>query len=90
MKYKAGDKIVIKKDLTGGYLYGIPIRQYMKFAGREAIIRRVNEYDNNYNIDIDGGAWVWAPFQIEDAISDKCYDCKCFNTCNKRKCILDE
>jgi len=89
--YNVGDKVLIKKGLVqADKMYGIFRRDIEFYEGKEATIERVNEYENNYNIDIDNGAWFWAPFQIEDAIPNKCYDCSKFNICDKKRCLLNE
>ena len=70
MKYKAGDKVRIRKDLVAGKYYGGTQTnengEMNKYFGRVAKITEVRV--GNYRIDIDGENWFWSDKMLELSI----------------------
>ena len=64
MKFKKGQKVLIRKDLEASKQYDnctvtIAMKQY---KGQIAIITRTKKYGifERYELNIDGGRWSWA------------------------------
>ena len=68
MKYKVGDKVVIRKDLQEIYdkedwEYDV-VEDMLEFAGKDAVIMSVesvgwNTSDDHYTLDVDDEEWTW-------------------------------
>lgn len=72
MKYKVGDKVIIRSDLIENRLYGnIIFVSYMsKFKG-EQIIKEVRKNENGYTILADTRNFIWTDEMFEDIKEDK-------------------
>lgn len=66
IKYKAGDKVRIKKDLKA-QRYGIEfvVDEMLKYAGRPATITKVVECDEGIKYSIDISGWNWTEEMFE-------------------------
>lgn len=60
MKYKIGDKVLVRPDLEEGKTYGyeIVISDMLYFKGKIVIIEHV-DYPNHYRIKEDPDQWYW-------------------------------
>lgn len=65
MKFKVGDKVIIREDLEVGSIYdGWGFNCIMAhYKGRKAIIIKVNR--GSYRIDLDGGIYLWTDEMLE-------------------------
>lgn len=65
MKFKVGDKVIIREDLEVGSIYdGWGFNCIMAhYKGRKAIIIKVNS--GSYRIDLDGGIYLWTDEMLE-------------------------
>lgn len=63
MKYKVGDKVIIKKDLIEDRSYGgqTVVKPMLHYLGKEATIKSAISGENYINIDLDSGHWCWSP-----------------------------
>lgn len=69
MKYKVGDKVRIRKDLTVDDNYddvADVVPQMLRYAGKVAFIRVACGYDDTYKINIDGQHWWWTDKMFEN------------------------
>ena len=70
MKFKVGDKVKIKEDLSFGHYSTVYFSTPMKgYRGKEAKITYVSPYDGTFNLDIDNGNWWWSEDMLEPFIS---------------------
>mgnify|MGYP004703241183 CR=1 FL=1 len=78
MKYKVGDKVRVREDLTdgdyGSNLYTTP--GMLVYRGKTATVTAVQTYGRSYHLDIDNKHWGWNDEMLEDynetqAIIDK-------------------
>lgn len=68
MKYKVGDMVRIRKDLsTGDSCF---TEKMLPFAGELATITMVYYSRDVYEIDIDHGLWVWHESMLEDVAKE--------------------
>ena len=66
MKFKVGDKVKIREDLSFGRFGGVYFNDSMKrYRGREAKITYIDPYDNTYHLDIDDNNWWWTNGMLE-------------------------
>lgn len=58
---KIGDKIKIRKDLKPNCPYGIDmtVKSMLRYKGKEAIIKNMDNYGNLFFLDIDNQMWTW-------------------------------
>lgn len=65
MKYKVGDKVIVREDLEVGLIYdGLALNCIMAYLkGRKAIIIKVN--GGAYKIDLDDGVYSWTDEMLE-------------------------
>lgn len=72
MKYKVGDKVKIREDLHHNKEYNdCSVEKEMEeYRGAIATITRCCYDDDYYEINIDGGNWVWTDDMFEDYIED--------------------
>lgn len=64
MKFKVGDKVMVKKDLKVGFYDGISSALEMtKYRGKTAIIKSVGFI--SYKLDIDNMEWNWTDDMLE-------------------------
>lgn len=64
MKFKVGDKVMVKKDLKVGFYDGISsILEMTKYRGKTAIIKSVGFI--SYKLDIDNMEWNWTDDMLE-------------------------
>ena len=76
MKYKAGDKVTIRRDLQSGKQYGCLdfYGSYMgKLLGEQVTISCVDTFDNTYKIDGDSERSWWSSEMFEDNPSNKLF-----------------
>lgn len=64
MKYKVGDMVRIRKDLSADEINVNPMM--ISFAGLTATITRVYDNEVAYAVDIDKGGLVWYESMLED------------------------
>ena len=65
MKYKVGDKVRIRRDLSASD--DCVNRGMAKFAGTITTIKCVYNPDGVFLLDADGGEWFWTNEMLEDA-----------------------
>ncbi len=66
MKFKVGDKVKIKKDLScKGYGASYFVSSMKKYKGKEAKITYVSPDDDTCHLDIDSGNWWWSEDMLE-------------------------
>lgn len=69
MKFKAGDKVTVKKDLkTGWYGDELVVPEMLVLAGEKVEVKRICESDNT--LFIVGSAWNWTPEMFEEKPSE--------------------
>lgn len=61
MKYKVGDKVIIKKGLIEDRRYGnqTVVKPMLQYLGKEATIKYFISKENSFNIDLDSEHWCW-------------------------------
>lgn len=64
MKYKVGDKVRIRHDLSEDEIYVNPMM--ISLAGSLATITKVYNDGVAYAVDIDKGDWAWHDSMLED------------------------
>lgn len=72
MKYKAGDKVRIRKDLKTNKVYGFyEVEEEMQLMAGEfvTIMDAYEEYDY-YEIEEDYGEFAWSDEMFEDAMTN--------------------
>ena len=64
MKFKIGDRVKIKEDLSHRGSYKVYVSRYMEeYKGKEATI--VGLEGNTYSLDIDAGNYFWSEDTLE-------------------------
>lgn len=70
MKYKIGDKVLIRKDLvTDECGSDSVVSEMLKYRGKIATIKRYT--DIAYMIDLDGGSWGWTNEMFKGKVDGK-------------------
>lgn len=65
MKFKVGDKVRIKEDLSCNKCYKIAAAKDMeKYKGKIAKVKKISN-EGNYILDIDGMKWAWSDDMLE-------------------------
>lgn len=69
MKYKVGDKVIIKSDLKFGICHendciGYVSEEMTDYKGMKAVI--THKADTFYKLDIDNGKWNWFDWTLEE------------------------
>ena len=71
MKFKVGDKVKIKKNLSckgyGVVYFASPMKKY---KGKEAKITYISPYDGTCHLDIDDGIWWWSEDMLEPYMAE--------------------
>lgn len=66
MKFKVGDKVKIREDLSCGRFGGVYFSNSMKrYRGKEAKITYISPDDDTCHLDIDGDNWWWSEDMLE-------------------------
>ena len=66
MKFKVGDKVKIKKNLScKGYGASYFVSSMKKYKGKEAKITYISPDDDTCHLDIDSGSWGWSEDMLE-------------------------
>lgn len=66
MKFKVGDKVKIREDLSFGKYYSVHLsRSMLSNKGKEAKITYISPDDDTCHLDIDGGNWWWSEDMLE-------------------------
>lgn len=70
MKYKIGDKVRVREDLTAEKQYGKDsfVSQMIPFKGQIVTIKTVNE--SKYTIEEDCGDWYWTDEMFSEKVSE--------------------
>lgn len=66
MKFKVGDKVKIREDLSLGKYYSVNLSRSMLLnKGKEAKITYISPDDDTCHLDIDGDDWWWSEDMLE-------------------------
>ena len=66
MKFKVGDQVKIREDLSLGKYYSVHLsRSMLSNKGKEAKITYISPDDDTCHLDIDGGDWWWSEDMLE-------------------------
>lgn len=66
MKFKVGDKVKIREDLSLGKYYSVHLSRSMLLnKGKEAKITYISPDDDTCHLDIDGDNWWWSEDMLE-------------------------
>lgn len=68
MKFKVGDKVTIREDLSK-YEYNV-VDSMEQYRGKIATITDTDDEDGVYRIDLDDGWWIWESRMFEDGKED--------------------
>lgn len=69
MKFKVGDTVKIRKDLSLGERYSIHLSKSMLLnKGKKAKIIYIDSCDGSYQLDVDDGSWWWSNDMLEPYI----------------------
>ena len=69
MKFKVGDKVKIKEDLSFGRFGVAYFNEPMKrYRGKETKITYIDSYDSTYHLGIDNGKWWWSEDMLEPLV----------------------
>lgn len=69
MKFKVGDTVKIRKDLSLGKRYSIHLSKSMLLnKGKKAKIIYIDSRDGSYQLDVDDGSWWWSNDMLEPYI----------------------
>ena len=76
MKFKVGDKVRVREDLSRERRYGDfwVLKEMEEFLGKEARIISTDNLDEQYMLDIDNERWGWTDEMLEpitDPLADK-------------------
>ena len=90
MKFKIGDKVKIKENLScKGYDTAYFVRPMEKYKGKEAKITYISPHESTCRLDIDDGRWWWSEGMLELYMAEirksdlKDGDCCVFKNGNK-------
>lgn len=64
MKFKVGDKVTIREDLSK-YEYNV-VESMEQYRGKVATITDADGEDGVYRIDLDDGWWIWNDHMFEE------------------------
>lgn len=65
MKFKVGDKVRIKEDLSCNKCYKIAaVKDMEKYKGKIAKVKKISN-EGNYILDIDNMKWIWSDDMLE-------------------------
>lgn len=96
MKFKVGDKVKIKKNLScKGYGASYFVSSMKKYKGKEAKITYVSPDDDTCQLDIDSGNWWWSedmlePYTSKIAKKDLRDGDKCTLKNNEKAFVIDK
>lgn len=96
MKFKVGDKVKIKKNLScKGYGASYFVSSMKKYKGKEAKITYVSPDDDTCHLDIDSGNWWWSedmlePYTSKIAKKDLRDGDKCTLKNNEKAFVIDK
>lgn len=66
MKFKVGDQVKIREDLSLGKYYSVHLsRSMLSNKGKEAKITYISPDDDTCHLDIDGDYWWWSEDMLE-------------------------
>lgn len=66
MKFKVGDQVKIREDLSLGKYYSVHLsRSMLSNKGKEAKITYISPDDDTCHLDIDGDCWWWSEDMLE-------------------------
>lgn len=66
MKFKVGDRVKIREDLSLGKYYSVHLsRSMLSNKGKEAKITYISPDDDTCHLDIDGDGWWWSEDMLE-------------------------
>lgn len=66
MKFKVGDQVKIREDLSLGKYYSVHLsRSMLSNKGKEAKITYISPDDDTCHLDIDSGSWWWSEDMLE-------------------------
>ena len=66
MKFKVGDQVKIREDLSLGKYYSVHLsRSMLSNKGKEAKITYISPDDDTCRLDIDGNDWWWSEDMLE-------------------------
>lgn len=66
MKFKVGDQVKIREDLSLGKYYSVHLsRSMLSNKGKEAKITYISPDDDTCHLDIDSGNWWWSEDMLE-------------------------
>ena len=71
MKYKVGDKVIVRSDLEVNMDYGSQtfVREMSQYIGKVVTISET--YSNRYNIKEDEGEWSWTDEMFDELVDDE-------------------
>ena len=71
MKFKVGDQVKIREDLSLGKYYSVHLsRSMLSNKGKEAKITYISPDDDTCNLDIDSGNWWWSEDMLEPYMAE--------------------
>lgn len=71
MKFKVGDQVKIREDLSLGKYYSVHLsRSMLSNKGKEAKITYISPDDDTCHLDIDSGTWWWSEDMLEPYMAE--------------------
>lgn len=71
MKFKVGDQVKIREDLSLGKYYSVNLsRSMLSYKGKEAKITYISPDDDTCHLDIDSGNWWWSEDMLEPYMAE--------------------
>lgn len=71
MKFKVGDQVKIREDLSLGKYYSVHLSRSMLLnKGKEAKITYISPDDDTCHLDIDDGIWWWSEDMLEPYMAE--------------------
>lgn len=71
MKFKVGDQVKIREDLSLGKYYSVHLsRSMLSNKGKEAKITYISPDGDFYHLDIDSGSWWWSEGMLEPYMAE--------------------
>ena len=71
MKFKVGDQVKIREDLSLGKYYSVHLsRSMVSNKGKEAKITYISPDDDTCHLDIDSGNWWWSEDMLEPYMAE--------------------